>query len=267
MLLNRKLKPLLILLLSFLLTHLTFAETPEQKGLAILQESDNRDKGWRDQTASMKMTLYNRQGKSSQRKIRIKILEVKADGDKSLTIFDHPKDVKGTAFLTYSHSNKPDQQWMYLPALKRIKRIASKNKSGPFMGSEFAMEDISSFEMDKYDYKYIENQPCPDSHFECFVVEMTPRYEYSGYTRLLAWIDTQAYRIQKFEYYDRKNSLLKTQTFKNYRQYLGKYWRADEMFMQNHQTGKATQLLWQNYQFGNHLKASDFRKQVLKRIR
>ena len=67
--------------------------------------------------------------------------------------FVSPADVKGTKFLSYSHIKKDDDQWLYLPALKRVKRIASKNKSGSFMGSEFSYEDLSSFDADKYIYE------------------------------------------------------------------------------------------------------------------
>jgi outer membrane lipoprotein-sorting protein len=114
------------------------AETAEEKGLAIAVEADKRDEGFGDSTANMTMELKNKQGDTSIRYIRIKTLEVIGDGDKSMSIFDEPADVKGTAFLTFSHAVEPDEQWLYLPALKRVKRINSKNKSGPFMGSEFA---------------------------------------------------------------------------------------------------------------------------------
>jgi hypothetical protein len=61
-------------------------------------------------------------------------IEVKGDGDKSLSIFDSPRDVKGTALLTFTHALESDEQWLYLPALKRVKRISFSNKSGPFLG-------------------------------------------------------------------------------------------------------------------------------------
>ena len=131
------------------------AETTEDKGLAIAIEADKRDEGFGDSTANMTMELKNKQGDSSIRYIRIKTLEIIGDGDKSMSIFDEPADVKGTAFLTFSHAVKPDEQWLYLPALKRVKRINSKNKSGPFMGSEFAYEDISSQEVEKYNFTYL----------------------------------------------------------------------------------------------------------------
>ena len=123
------------------------AETAEEKGLAIAVEADNRDQGWADQATTMKMILRNSQGAESTREIRGKTLEIKGDGDKSLTIFDTPRDIKGTAFLSFTHALESDEQWLYLPALKRVKRISSSNKSGPFMGSVFDYEDISSQEV------------------------------------------------------------------------------------------------------------------------
>jgi outer membrane lipoprotein-sorting protein len=260
-----------IFILSLLLMLLLFpmaakAETPEQKGLAIAREADRRETGFKDSTANMLMTLRNRHGQESIRKIRIKALEVERDGDKSLSIFDNPRDVKGTAFLNFTHKIGDDDQWLYLPALKRVKRISSRNKSGSFMGSEFAYEDISSQEVEKYTYKWIRDELYEGQ--ECFVVESYPvDKKNSGYTRQVNWIDKKEYRTLKVEYYDRKKSHLKTLTFKGYKKYLDKYWRAADMHMINHQNGKSTKLLFSNYRFRNGLKDSDFNKNSLKRAR
>ncbi len=256
-----------LLLVAALLTPVGFAvaETPEEKGLAIVTESDNRDKGWQDSRAEMRMTLRNKQGKESVRVIRVANLEMDGDGDKGLTIFDEPRDIKGTAFLTFSHSLVPDEQWLYLPALKRVKRIASKNKSGPFMGSEFAFEDISSFEVPKYTYRYLKDETVNGQ--DCFVVEAIPQYKHSGYKRIEMWIDKTEYRTQKMVFYDRKNSLLKTNILSDYHQYLDQYWRAHKMSMENHITGKSTVLEWSNFEFRTGLTEKDFEKNDLKRQR
>lgn len=248
-----------------LLPFTLIAETAEEKGLAIAVEADKRDEGFGDSTADMTMELRNKQGDSSTRYIRIKTLEVIGDGDKSMSIFDEPADVKGTAFLTFSHAIKPDEQWLYLPALKRVKRINSKNKSGPFMGSEFAYEDIASQEIEKYTYKYLRDETL--NGIDCFVIERYPAYEHSGYTRQVVWINKAEYRPEKVVFYDRKNSLLKTLTYDGYQQYLDKFWRADQMNMENHQTGKSTTLTWSNYQFRTGLEDRDFNKNSLKRAR
>lgn len=241
------------------------AETAPEKGLAIATEADRRDQGFGDFTARMEMILRNRQGEESVRRLRISTLEVKGDGDKGLSVFDEPADVKGTALLTFTHKTGEDDQWLYLPALKRVKRIASANKSGPFMGSEFAYEDVASQEIEKYTYKFLREETYEG--MPCFVIERYPVDKNSGYTRQQVWIDQADYRPWKIDFYDRKDSLLKTLVWRGYRQYLGKYWRADEMFMQNHQSGKSTLLKWSGYQFRAGLRDADFNEASLKRAR
>jgi len=235
------------------------------RGLEIAKEADKRDTGFVDSVAQMKMILKNKQGQTNTREVKVKTLEVIGDGDKGLSIFNTPRDIKGTASLTYSHALKPDEQWLYLPALKRVKRISSKNKSGPFMGSEFAYEDISSQEVDKYTYKYIKDEVI--NGIDCFVVERYPAYKYSGYTRQVVWVNKQEYRAEKIDFYDRKNVLLKTLTYEAYHQYLNKFWRPDTMHMVNHQTGKSTTLSWNNYKFKTGLTEKDFNRNSLKRAK
>ena len=253
------------LLLSMLSAPFTIFADEATRGLEIAQEADKRDTGFVDSTASMEMELKNKQGQTNTRKVRVKTLEVIGDGDKGLSIFDTPADIKGTASLTYSHALEPDEQWLYLPALKRVKRISSKNKSGPFMGSEFAYEDISSQEVAKYTYKYLGDETI--NGIECFKVERYPAYKHSGYTRQVAWVNKQEYRAEKIDFYDRKNVLLKTLNYSGYQQYLNKFWRADVMHMTNHQTGKSTTLSWNNYQFKTGLTEKNFNRNSLKRAK
>ena len=248
-----------------LLSTPVFAQTPEEKGLAIAEERKARDLGWGDSISQAEMILRNAQGQETIRKMRLKSLEVENDGDKALTIFDQPQDVKGTAFLSFSHATTPDDQWMYLPALKRVKRIASRNKSGPFMGSEFAFEDLSSFEVEKYSYQYLRDELFNGE--DTFVVESDPVDKYSGYTKQVNWIDKAHYRPLKIEFYDRKGSLLKTLTFSDYKLYLDKYWRADKMSMVNNQTGKSTDFITKELIFKTGLKDKDFNKATLKRAK
>ncbi len=239
--------------------------SPEDRGREIALEADRRDSGFSDTSVKLVMRLQNRHGQTSSRDLEIKTLEVEGDGDKSLVYFRSPRDVRGTSFLTFSHSTTADDQWLYLPALRRVKRIASNNKSGPFMGSEFAYEDIASQEVDKYRYKFIEASALDGQ--PCFVVERYPEYENSGYTKQVVWFDQAEYRVQKVDYYDRKGALLKTLTSRGYEKYLDRYWRAATMSMVNHQTGKSTVLDWDVYKFATGLSAADFNKNRLKRAR
>ena len=261
-----KRKGIIFAVFVLLLPALLHAGPAEEKGLAIATEADRRDSGFGDYTAKLRMILSNKQGEKSTREMRMMVLEVDHDGDKSLTIFDSPRDVAGTAFLTYSHKTGDDDQWLYLPALKRVKRISSRNKSGSFMGSEFSYEDIASQEVEKYTYRYLRDETI--AGVACFVSERIPvDKENSGYSRQIVWMDKEEYRPMKVEYFDRKNALLKTLAFHGYHQYAGRYWRAAGMEMINHQTGKGTVLQWSDYSFGVGLNDRDFDRNSLKRAR
>ena len=211
------------------------------------------------------MVLRNKQGQESTRSLRVKVLEVEGDGDKSLFVFDEPRDVEGTAFLIHAHKTEADDQWLYLPALKRVKRISSSNRSGSFMGSEFSYEDMGAQELEKYTYRYLRDEACGE--LTCTVIERVPTDRKSGYSRQLVWQDRDELRTWKVEYYDRKEAHLKTLTMADYAQYLDSYWQAGEMTMINHLTGKSTDLNWSDYQFRTDLNERDFTQTGLKRVR
>ncbi|MEW8626348.1 MAG: outer membrane lipoprotein-sorting protein [Candidatus Thiodiazotropha sp.] len=254
------------IILSLLIAPAWAAGDPaETRGLELAVEADRRDSGFKDFRAGLSMLLRNRSGEESLRHLRVHTLEMADDGDKTLIIFDQPPDVRGTALLTYSHKQGADDQWLYLPALKRVKRISSRNKSGPFMGSEFAYEDLASQEVEKYSYRYLRDEILEGR--EVFVIERDPVDKNSGYTRQEVWLDKEHYYTWKVLFYDRKNSHLKTLVFSGYQQYLDQFWRAEKMFMENHQTGKSTLLTWRDYSFRTGLKDTDFNKNSLKRAK
>lgn len=241
------------------------ADTAQEKGLEIAKQADLMDRGWHSASVSMQMVLINPGGQKIAREVRMEYLEGTTAGDKSLSIFDSPKDVQGTSFLSFSHALESDEQWLFLPALKRVKRIASANKSGPFMGSEFAYEDLSSSEIEKYTYQYLRDETINGE--DCYVVRTFPQYKHSGYSHRDVWIDKKLYRVFRIEYSDRKGQLLKTLEHHNYRQYMDKFWRAEKFTMVNHQNGKSTELHWSNFTFDIGLTDADFNRNSLMRAR
>ncbi|GJL85982.1 MAG: membrane protein [Micavibrio sp.] len=260
-------KLLSIVALTVLLAVPAFAETPEEKGFAIAARSDRSDRGFGDSTVDMKMVLHNAHGQETSRTLKTKTLEIPDEelGDKSVVVFDSPADISGTALLSHAHILDPDDQWLYLPALKRVKRISSVNKSGPFVGSEFAFEDFTALELGKYSYKYVKEEPCGDMN--CDVIERTPKYEHSGYSKQMSWIDQKVHQVRKVEFYDRRGDLLKVLGLKDYQEYDGGIWRSHTFHMENKQTGKSTDLIYSNYKFKNGFDENDFEKGVLKRAR
>lgn len=250
----------LVLLLSFL-HPLGLADTPAERGLAIAKEADLRDQGFHDYETRARMTLRNAQDEERLYEMRWRGLETAGYGDKTLIVFDDPADVRGTAMLTWSHKGGMHEQWLYVPAYRKEKRIVSRARSRPFMGSEFTYEDLISQKAEMYSYKYLRDEELGGQ--ACFVIEREPADPNSGYTRQIVWIDQVEYRPQKIEFYDRKESLLKTLVFRDYGQYLGKYWRASEVFMENHETGTSTRIDFAEYRFQTGQRESDFSRSAL----
>ncbi len=240
-------------------------QSPEEAGLQIAIEAREKERGFVDSTAKLKMILRQKSGQESERELRMKILEVEDDGNRSIVIFDRPKDVRGTALLTHVHLEDADEQWLYLPALKRVKRISSSNMAGSFMGSEFSFEDMKSAEVGKYDYRYLRDEPCGEQ--ECTVVERYPKEKGSGYIRQVIWRDKDELRAREIHFYDRKDTHLKTLTFHDYQLHDDRFWYADRMSMVNHQNGKSTDLVWSEYELGTGLREREFTSTGLKRVR
>jgi uncharacterized protein len=238
----------------------------DRNGFEIAARADRTDRGFLNSEVELEMILRNATGKESRRTLKIATLEIPDEsvGDKSLVIFDSPSDIKGTALLSHANILDPDDQWLFLPALKRVKRISSANKSGPFVGSEFAFEDFTALELNKYDYRYLREEDIDGLKTD--VVERTPRYENSGYTRQISWVDQDVYQVRKVEFYDRRGDLLKTLTLNDYRNYDG-VWRSQLMQMVNHQTGKSTDFVYGDYAFDTGLEENDFVKGRLTRLR
>jgi outer membrane lipoprotein-sorting protein len=235
------------------------------EGERIFAEVSRRDRGYGDQQASVSMQLKRKSGSPATRLMDIAILEVPNEGTRTVVTFNSPLDVKGTKVLTYSREISDDEQWIYLPAFKRVKQISDANKATSFMGSEFTYEDINSLnvQLQEFSYRFVRSEALDGT--ACAVVERVPRYSRSGYKRQLAWIDQARFIVLKVEYYDPKDALLKTLALGKFQQYLDSFWRAGEMVMTNHQSGDATSLSWSNYRFKTGLAASDFSAAALKR--
>ena len=237
-----------------------------KKGYDIAKESDRTDHGFSDSIVKAEMILRNEAGQETTRSFVFYTKEKENEqvGDKSLVIFKSPADVKRTALLSHAKILDPDHQWLYLPALKRVKRIASANKSGPFVGSEFAFEDFTITELNKFKYEYIEEGQFLD--MDVHIIDRYPRYAKSGYSRQRIEIDKEIMQPRRIQFFDRRGGALKTLILSEYKNYDG-VWRAQRMAMTNHQTGKSTDLIYEEFQFKNGLKNSDFTRNSVGRSR
>lgn len=248
------------------LTTTVFAADQEMaKGWKLAKEMDIATSGYKDYRANATMHLINRKGQESLREMSFRTLETANDGDKSMVVFDRPRDIKGFAALTYAHKIGSDDQWMYLPKLHRVKRISSVNQAGPFVGSEFAYEDIGSQELEQYTYKYV-----GESQHEGIKTSLLERYPVdpnSGYSKQIVWIDKSRKIPLRIDYYDRKGQLLKELNYKKLRLYKNRFWKPDQVVMTNKQIGKKTIVDYREYVFHTGLSAKKLSVEALKRLR
>ena len=240
-------------------------KTPAQQGLHIFVTQDEMDRGFQDSQATMTMTLINAAGLESQRKMVMFVREFQDEGDKTLITFKFPRDIKGTGLLTYEHLDKADDQWLYLPALKRVKRIASANKNGSFVGSEFSYEDISSSKPQKYTYRYLREDL--NNEIPVWVIERYPKDPKSGYTKIITWVDQSNYQTVKQEYFDQRGVLFKVEQDSRHTKELGKFWRPKKITMDNVKTKKKTILEFHEWFFQQGLAEAVFTKRALERQR
>lgn len=213
----------------------------ESEGYLIMRRVFESYDGFKNATADLEMILYDGSGGQKKRRMKFFALEQPNDGDRTILLFKSPKDVDGTALLTYSHLDGINDQWIYLPAFRRNKRISDNAKTSSFMGSEFTYEDLSGMELPMYAYRYLEDQAIDG--MACHVVELRPQYPNTAYSRMQVWVNASENRIRKIDYFDKNDRRFKTLEATGYRKYKGKFWHPDKLSMLNHKDGKRTDFL------------------------
>jgi hypothetical protein len=258
-----------LLLLAFASPHPVAEETPTEKGRRIAEEARDSGDGFGSLASQGEMILRDRSGGTSTRRFRSSALEgAHSDQGKTLLVFEFPPDIAGTGLLTHSKVGTDDSQWIFLPALKRVKRISSGNQTGSFVGSEFSYEDMRAPVLEDYNYLWSRDEACPGAEeINCWVIERKPKDPDSGYSRIVTWIGQEEYRHWQSEFFDRKGAELKTLSVGDYKRYKGRFWRAGRMEMVNHQNGKSTELIWTLHEFGVPLDDADFTTRALELVR
>lgn len=179
---------LLIGLAAFLPAGAALAD--DARAREIMQKVNDRDDGDR-QVADMEMILIDSRGKKRVRKLR-SFRRDKGPDTLSIMFFRAPADVRGTGFLTYDYDDpgKDDDQWLYLPALRKTKRIASNNKSGSFMGSDFNYSDMTARDLEDFDFTLMKEVKV--GGVKTWQIKSVPRSEEvaeeSGYAKSISWV-------------------------------------------------------------------------------
>jgi Outer membrane lipoprotein-sorting protein len=228
-----------------------------RRGREIAATVDRNDAGFADYVVNGRMTLRRPGGATAERSFEMNTLEVRDGGDKRLVVFSQPRDLAGFVSLTFTNPGAPDDQWIYLPAAKRVKRLAARDKTGSFAGSEFSYEDIATWELSNYDYEFVRDEPCGEPKTTCHTIANLPKYAYSGYSKLVETIDPRIWQPVRIVYFDKSGRELKRLEFQGYQKFEGKFWRPTRIVMTNLRDNAVSDIAWSGYRFKTGLKPTD----------
>ncbi len=180
--------------LLFVSSSLSAAEYTAQE---VMYMADQRYDG-DSSVAEITMVLIDRRDRQRVRDLRLYSKDYGVD-TKTLSLFESPADIRGTAYLNFDwkETQRDDDSWLYLPALQRVKRLASSDTSDSFLGSDFTYADINGIEVDWYDYNFINESEMVDGE-DCWVIEIIPKpafkdraEEATGYSKMQSWISKE----------------------------------------------------------------------------
>ena len=230
--------------------------------LEVMQKVYNRPTG-NDMKATLTMTLINSNGDERIREIKQFIKDF-GDVEKKIMFFVRPADVRNTSFMNWSYDdpNRDDDQWIYLPALKRVKRISSDSKGDYFMGSDFTYDDLGDRKPEEDTHKILREETLKGE--QCYVIESIPKDEDYMYSRTVTWVVKDKWIGLKKEFYDEDGDYLKTLEIKKYEKIKG-YWIITETEMHNVQKNHTTRMSLTDVVIDSGIKDSMFTERMMKR--
>jgi outer membrane lipoprotein-sorting protein len=236
-------------------------------GREIMEKYKAQDRT-NDSSVEIRMTLINSRGGKRERQLTQVTKTDKQDNRKTLIRFLSPADVAGTGFLSIEHRDRDDDNWLYLPALRKVRRIASSDKTDSFMGTEFTYEDLDPEDLDAHEYKLLGSDSVDG--VEAWIVEAVAtdpkRAKESGYRKRELWISKDHYVIIEMKYYDKKGAYVKILKATEIKQVPGTdKWRAHRLIMEDVRKGNKTVLELANYKINQGVPDKYFSQRYLKR--
>lgn len=230
-------------------------------GLQIIQNVHNLPTG-NDQEGNLTMSLINSRGEIRAREIK-QYLKDYGDMEKKIMFFLSPADVLNTSFMSWNYSQvgKDDDQWIYLPALKRVKRISSDSKSDYFMGSDFTYDDLGDRHPNDDTHKLLREETLAGE--SCYVVESIPKADYM-YSKTITWVIKDKWIGKKKEFYDEDGDLLKILTV-NKVEKIKSYLIITESEMHNVQKDHKTKMQLKKVKLDIGIDDNQFTERMMKR--
>ena len=258
--------PALLILLVVCLAAPLVAQ-PKLTADEIARRVEDRDIG-RDSRSSMRMKLYDRQGRARERALTLASRRART-GDRLLIRFTYPNDIRGTGFLVWEHPQADDERFLYLPSLGRVRRIAGSETQESFVGSDFTYEDIGGREFDDYTYALAEEQaswtpPSGGTPRPAWRLESRRKDGSAEFPRIVSLVLKESFVVVQADIYNRRNEKQKTYTVRRLEQVSG-IWTAMDAEMTNALEKSRTELLVEKVEYNVGLDESHFTRRELER--
>ena len=200
----------------------------------------------KDEEFKQDMLLIDRNGNTSKREVENYYLKTPEKLTKTMIIFLSPTDVRGTGLLTWEQKTREDDQWLYLPASGKERRIAASGKKNKFMGTDFAYEDLRPENLETHTYNLVGSEAVGGK--DCYIVEALPSTDQekaeSGYAKRKFWIRKDIFLSIKKEFYNKQGQLEKVSVDEDLDNVSGSMWRSKKVTMEDlkakHKTVLAT---------------------------
>jgi len=215
-----------------------------------------------DGRAKITMRLINKQGKERLREMTMLRKNLGTGGEQRYYIYFHkPSDVKGTSFMVWKYPAKEDDRWIFIPAIKLVRRIAADDKRSSFVGSDFTYEDISGREVGDETHSLLRSEDWQGR--PTYVIESRPKTAID-YVRRVSWIDRDRHLPLKEEYYDAQGEILRIFTVDEIKQVDG-FWTAARRTMRDNQSGHRTEVAFQEIKYNVGVGDDLFTERYLRR--
>lgn len=244
------------------------ANSQQLSGLDVMKENDKQF-GYQTEVSTMTMELINSLGKKRSRTVERYIKKDKNDNNRMLIRFLEPADVKGSGFLSIEHNTNDESRYLYLPALKKARRISAGEDGDSFMGTDFTYEDIDEMDFDLYSYKMLGNETVDNT--DCYKVEVVPTDEKhkknSGYSKRIYYVSKNTFVVYQVNYYDKHGAMFKQLVGTSIKPVdnSGKYIRAYTLTMKNLKTNHQTVLQYKDFKINTNISDEMFSIRYLER--
>jgi outer membrane lipoprotein-sorting protein len=234
----------------------SFAQMTGQEIMEKVYDNPTGD----DMQGELTMTLTNSRGEQRVRQLKQFVKDF-GEVEKKIMFFLSPADVRNTSFMNWSYSDgRDDDQWIYLPALKRVRRISSDSKSDYFMGSDFTYDDLGDRHPNEDNHKLLREETVEGK--DCYVIESVPKDPSYMYSKTITWVMKDNYLGLKREFYDNKGRLLKELNIKKFDSIQG-IWIILETEMKNVQKNHRTDMDFKKVEINKGVSDNQFTERAM----